>query len=83
VLEKPEVELCLSDPGFELDLIVRAELEAMVRVYLGHVSLAAALRAGLVELSGRRAVRASFPAWLGISPFAPAPRVRRRLAVVS
>jgi DNA-binding HxlR family transcriptional regulator len=37
VLEKPEVELCLSDPGFEVGLIVRAEVSALTRVYLGHL----------------------------------------------
>jgi DNA-binding HxlR family transcriptional regulator len=81
VLEKPEVELCLSDPGFEVGLIVRAEVSALTRVYLGHLSLLEAMRTGVVELTGRRDLRNGFGAWLGISPFATAPRARRRAAV--
>jgi DNA-binding HxlR family transcriptional regulator len=83
VLEKPDVELCLTDPGFEVALVVRADLAAMVRVYLGRLSLAAAIASGAVELSGRRVLRTGFSAWLGISPFAPARPVRDRLAAAS
>jgi DNA-binding HxlR family transcriptional regulator len=83
VLDKPEVELCLTDPGFEVGLTVDADLTAMIRVYLGHLSLSEALRTGAVELSGRRDLRSSFRAWLGISPFAPARPVGRRLAAAS
>jgi DNA-binding HxlR family transcriptional regulator len=81
VLEKPEVELCLSDPGFEVGLVVRAEVSALTRVYLGHLSLLDALRTGSLELSGRRNLRNSVHDWLGISPFAPTPKPPRRVTV--
>jgi DNA-binding HxlR family transcriptional regulator len=81
VLDKPEVELCLSDPGLAVGLIVRADVSALTRVYLGQLSLLEALREGGVELSGRRSLRSSFPSWLGISPFAPARIPARRAAV--
>jgi DNA-binding HxlR family transcriptional regulator len=80
VLEKPEVELCLTDPGFEVGLTVRAEVSALTRVYLGHISLFEALRTGSLELSGRRDLRSGFHDWLGISPFAPAPKPPRQVA---
>jgi DNA-binding HxlR family transcriptional regulator len=83
VLEKPEVELCLDDPGFDVGLIVEAELAAMTRVYLGHMPLAEALRTGAIELSGRRDLRSGFRTWLGISPFAAPTRARPRVAVAS
>jgi DNA-binding HxlR family transcriptional regulator len=72
VLERPEVELCVNDPGFDVDLIVRAELAALTRVYLGQLSLAEAMRAGSVQLSGPRAQRSGLRQWLGVSPFARA-----------
>jgi DNA-binding HxlR family transcriptional regulator len=81
VLDKPEVELCLTDPGFEVALVVRADLAAMIHVYLGHVSLASAIRSGSVEVSGSRALRAGFREWLGISPFSPPRPARGQLAV--
>jgi DNA-binding HxlR family transcriptional regulator len=83
VLDKPEVELCLSDPGFEVGLTVQADVAAMIRVYLGHLSLSEALRTSAVELRGRRDLRSGFRAWLGVSPFAPARPVSRRLVAAS
>ena len=80
VLERPDVELCLSDPGFALDLTVRAELAALTRIYLGQLTLAEAVRSGAVQLEGSRESRAGFRRWLGISPFAEAVPRRRRLA---
>jgi DNA-binding HxlR family transcriptional regulator len=71
VLDRPEVELCLRDPGFEVDLLVRAEVAALTRVYLGRLSLGEALRLGSIELVGPRERCRAFRRWLGISPFAP------------
>jgi DNA-binding HxlR family transcriptional regulator len=70
ILDRPLVDLCLSDPGFEVDLTVRAELSELARVYLGHSSLAQAIRQGAVEVVGRREFRSGFRDWLGVSPFA-------------
>ncbi|HEX6140914.1 MAG TPA: helix-turn-helix domain-containing protein [Candidatus Limnocylindria bacterium] len=83
VLDRPEVELCLSDPGHEVDLTVRADVSALTRVYLGHLSLLTTLRDGSVELIGRRALRAGFHAWLGISGFAPGRRQPAHPATLS
>jgi DNA-binding HxlR family transcriptional regulator len=81
LLDKPDVELCLSDPGYDIGLIVDADLEAMVSVYLGHLPLGEALRSGSVEVSGRRDLCSGFRTWLGISHFAHEQQpARRRLA---
>jgi len=49
---------------------VVAGIEAMARVYLGHITLAGAVRSGDVELTGPTAARRGLHGWLGISPFA-------------
>jgi DNA-binding HxlR family transcriptional regulator len=46
VLDRPEADLCVKDPGFNVDLAVRTGLEPMVRVYLGQLTLASAVRSG-------------------------------------
>jgi DNA-binding HxlR family transcriptional regulator len=84
VLERPEVELCLSDPGFGVDLHVRADVAELTRVYLGQIALAQALRTGSVQLTGSRELRSGFRKWLGISPFAEkTPRARRPVAAAA
>jgi DNA-binding HxlR family transcriptional regulator len=70
ILQRPDADLCVSDPGLDVDLYVDAELRAMVRVFLGRLSLRAALHEGSVELAGSTQLRRAFPTWIGTSPFA-------------
>jgi len=70
ILEQREVDLCLKDPGAEVDLYVRADLETFARVWLGDVALADAMRTGRIQLSGRRELIRKFPSWLLLSHFA-------------
>ena len=74
ILERPEVDLCLKDPGAEVDLCVSADLAAFARVWLGDASLAETLRAGGIRLTGRRDMVRGFPSWLLLSKFADVPR---------
>lgn len=82
-LKRPEVDLCLKDPGFETDLIVGADLRGLTRVWLGDIGLTQAVRAGLVTLEGPRNLVGAFPAWLRLSGFAGVqrPSLVRRAAV--
>lgn len=70
VLERREVDLCLKDPGFVVDLVVNAELRALTRVWMGDVRLAETMRAGLIQLDGPRSLVRAFPTWLTLSAFA-------------
>lgn len=72
VLDRPEVDLCLSDPGLGIDLTVHSTPEAMASVLSGDAGLAAALRSGRIRLEGPQHQVRAFPRWFGISPFARA-----------
>jgi DNA-binding HxlR family transcriptional regulator len=74
VLERPEVELCLTDPGHEVDLFVEADLRAFAHVWLGDAPLGAAVRDRAIRLSGPRQLVQAFPGWLLLSRFAAVPR---------
>lgn len=69
-VENGEVDLCLTDPGFDVDLVVRADLRALVRVWLGDLGFGRALRDGDLELEGPTRLRRAFPRWWRLSPFA-------------
>ena len=71
VLRRDDPDLCYSDPGFGEDLVARTELEAMVRVYLGQLSVRDALRQSVLELEGPRELARSLPEWFPQSGFAP------------
>jgi hypothetical protein len=74
MVERPEVELCLTDPGHEVDLCVEADLRAFTHVWLGDVPLASAVRERAIKLSGPRKFVQAFPSWLLLSRFAQVPR---------
>jgi len=76
ILQRSEVDLCLKDPGFEVDLVVDADLAALTKVWLGDVRLGDAMRSGLVRLAGPTALLRAFPGWLALSGFAGVERPR-------
>lgn len=70
VVEHGGVELCLIDPGHEVDLYVEAGLKSLTAVWIGSDRLDAALREGRVLLDGPRDLARAFARSLKISPFA-------------
>ena len=79
LLERTHVDLCVEDPGFDVNLYVDADLPAMTKIYLGDISFASASRVGDVRLSGPRELVRAFPSWLLLSHFAKVPRPQREL----
>ena len=71
VLEGGEASVCHDDPGFEVDVMLRADTATLYRVFIGRVSLAAAIRDGAVTIEGSAARRHEFSRWFGYSPFTP------------
>ena len=72
VLSRSEVDVCLFDPGFEVDLEVVAELRALADICLGHISARDAANRGVLTLSGGRYFRKEFANWLGTTHYASA-----------
>jgi len=70
VLRRPDPDLCYNDPGFGDDVVVRGDLETLVRVYLGQLDMRGARGAGLVEVDGSREAVASLSKWFPRSGFA-------------
>jgi DNA-binding HxlR family transcriptional regulator len=63
-----EVDLCWSDPGFEVDLYVSTDLRTMTAIWMGVTTIAK--ESAKVTLTGARDVASNMQAWLGLSPFA-------------
>lgn len=74
LLERTQADLCIKDPGFEVDLYVEADLAAMAKIWLGDITFPHALRSGEVRLSGARELVQAFPGWLMLSHFAAVAR---------
>lgn len=70
VLLRPEVDLCLDDPGYEVSLEVEGTVAALARVCLGHTDLPHSLKTGEIEVRGAPRYRAALANWLGVTRFA-------------
>jgi DNA-binding HxlR family transcriptional regulator len=55
VIQRPEPEICLKNPGFEVDAVVSADLAAFTRLSLGYLGLEEALGRRLVAFDGSAA----------------------------
>jgi DNA-binding HxlR family transcriptional regulator len=56
LVQEPEPEVCVKDPGYEEDLVVTADPEWLARWVLGEHSLGQGLKAGVVKVAGPRGV---------------------------
>jgi DNA-binding HxlR family transcriptional regulator len=67
-----EVDLCSSDPGFDVDLYVSTDLRTMTSIWMGLTTVAK--ESANVTLTGNRDVASKMQMWLGLSPFAVEPK---------
>ena len=74
VMQRPDVDFCIIEPGFEVDVYVDADLASFSRVWLGEVPIRQAIREGDIRLTGDRQGVRDFPSWLLLSTLAAVPR---------
>ncbi len=70
MLDPGESSVCLKPPGFDSDVIVKAEVSYFQRVWFGHIDFDTAVRSGNVVVEGTPALVRAFPRWLLWSPMA-------------
>jgi DNA-binding HxlR family transcriptional regulator len=70
LLEPREVSVCVTPPGFDVDLVVRSDLLAFYRVWLGQIDYDAAVRCGALVVDGLPVLAKQLPRWFMWSPMA-------------
>ena len=78
VLQRSEVSVCVTPPGFETDLIVRSDLAYFYRVWFGEIPYDAALGCGAVVVEGLPRLSRQLPQWFMWSPMSPFVREREQ-----
>jgi hypothetical protein len=79
VLDAGTADICLADPGFDVDLYVEGHVRTMVNYWLGHIEFADAVRSGDLVVTGPRALARDFPKWFTRSYFATVQRPEKEL----
>ncbi len=70
VIDGGVVDLCSTNPGFDIDLYVRSSLRSMTAVWMGLTTMQKEIETQEIELIGDPAIAQSMQQWLGLSPFA-------------
>jgi DNA-binding HxlR family transcriptional regulator len=70
VIQGADVDVCLKDPGHDVDLHLSTDLKSLTQVWMGDVTLMQALRTRVITLSGSSHLKKSIAIWLGTNFYA-------------
>jgi DNA-binding HxlR family transcriptional regulator len=70
VINDGEVDVCMKDPGHEIDLQVLTDVKTLTGVWMGDFGLGQALRDGRITLVGPARLKRDISNWLGTNYFA-------------
>jgi DNA-binding MarR family transcriptional regulator len=73
ILDATAIEICRTDPGYDVALLVTADTLALHQTWIGRLSVADALQRGLIQLDGPLELVRAFPTWLALGSFAGIP----------
>ena len=63
IFDGAESEVCLTNPGFEEDLVVDAEARALAEWHLGHIEWVDAVADGRIAVDGAPVLAKALPDW--------------------
>lgn len=64
VIKDGAVDVCQKDPGFEVDILISADLSTFNHVWMGYTPLNLALKEGTIRFEGDRNLVRQVPIWL-------------------
>lgn len=70
VLNPGDASVCISHPGFDIDVLVSGELSVFYEVWLGRTTFWEAMSEQRLELDAAPALIRAFPKWFALSPVA-------------
>jgi DNA-binding HxlR family transcriptional regulator len=70
VSENSEIDLCLNDPGYEIDIVIKCSLKTMTEIWICQVSFNDAVKKGDIKVLGDLALTHKLQVWLRSSPLA-------------
>ena len=70
VVDDGEVDVCMKDPGHEVDLQLLTDVATLTGVWMGDIDLKTALRDRRIRMTGPARLKRDIPTWLGRNYFA-------------
>ncbi|HSC06675.1 MAG TPA: helix-turn-helix domain-containing protein [Steroidobacteraceae bacterium] len=76
VTENGVIDMCFTDPGYDVDLKVTSDIRVFIEAWRGIRDLRTEIRAGRIRVVGHSQLRRQLPEWLKLSSLASYPRRR-------
>jgi hypothetical protein len=67
ILTREDVTLCLTNPGYEINVLVTADVAAFFKLYVGRISYQEAFNDYEIRVEGIPSLIRAFPNWFGWS----------------
>ena len=69
VVDKKDVDVCLKDPGHDVDLVLATDLKTMSSIWMGDLKLQKAIELKLLDLHGSRDLQRNIFKWFSLNTF--------------
>lgn len=67
VIHNGEIDLCRTDPGYDVQLLVLSDLCSLTKVWMGDLSLQKAVRERKVQITGDNKLKKNMKSWFTLS----------------
>lgn len=74
VIQEGDVDVCLKDQGYEVDLTVSSDLRTLTAVWMGEISITKSMREEKLILTGSSYLKKNIRFWLGTNYYADVKR---------
>jgi DNA-binding HxlR family transcriptional regulator len=78
IVERGEVDVCMRDPGYEIDLQIMTDVKSLTAIWLGQITFEQALRKKLLSMAGAKTLKRDISTWLGTNFFSNVKPVHSR-----
>jgi DNA-binding HxlR family transcriptional regulator/putative sterol carrier protein len=69
IVQAGAVDVCIDDPGYEVDVWLACTLLTLTQVFMGDLSIGSAQMSGKLRLNGSRQLIKDMSQWFGLMPF--------------
>ncbi len=70
VIKEGDVDVCMKDPGYDVDLIIASDLKTMTAIWMGDTTIMKAMREKTVMIDGSSHLKKNISIWLGTNYYA-------------
>ena len=70
VIRDGDSDVCMKDPGFEVDLTISSDLKTLTAAWIGDLTIGRATREKKIILSGSTDLKKHISTWLGTNYYA-------------